>query len=79
MGLESGEGTARERVGGCPQPQSEEFLDLGVRIQERRRRNKGSEPSVVAHTSNPSAWEVETKQLGSSLTTHRVGVDLDHV
>lgn len=57
--------------GGCPQPQNEEFLDLSGRIQER--------PSVVVHTSNSSAGEVEIKQFGSSLTTYSVGVNLDYV
>lgn len=58
---------------------NEEFLDLDGRIQERPRRNKGSEPSVVVHASNSSAREVETKQFGSSLTTYSVGVNLDYM
>lgn len=41
---------------------------------------RGSEPSVVVHTSNSSAArEVETKQFGSSLTTYSVGVNLDYM
>lgn len=40
---------------------------------------RGSEPSVVVHTSNSSAREVETKQFGSSLTTYSVGVNLDYM